>query len=138
MTDTRHLILIVDDEPSIREMLSMILSHKGYAILMAEDGVEALGLLSTARPHVLISDLRMPRMDGFELLSIVRSRFPEIAVIAFSGHYGFEGSAVEELVADAYLAKAQYSLNTLFETIDDLISRYPVRAPNPMDGPAAN
>jgi PleD family two-component response regulator len=82
-----HRILVVDDEPSIRETAGAILESEGYEVLTAADGLDGLNALSKSLPDVIISDLNMPRMSGFEFLAIVRKRFPHIATIAVSGEY---------------------------------------------------
>lgn len=78
-------VLIVDDEPLIQDLMSPILTGLGCSIRCAKDGVTALARIGEASPDVLLSDLNMPGMSGFELLSIVRRSFPEIYVIATSG-----------------------------------------------------
>ena len=71
-----YRILVVDDEPSILETAAMVLGSEGYEVHGARDGFEALTSLSRSLPDVLISDLSMPNMSGFELLSVVRRRSP--------------------------------------------------------------
>lgn len=66
------LILIVDDEVEILELLREVLEHHDYSVLSAEDGVAALALLETHMPALILSDLRMPRLDGIELYQKVR------------------------------------------------------------------
>ncbi len=80
-------ILFVDDDSSLRETSALILKSFGYEVRTAEDGFHALVELRSLLPDVIISDLRMPNMSGFELLSIVRKRFPHIPVIAISGEF---------------------------------------------------
>jgi CheY-like chemotaxis protein len=82
---SKHQILVVDDDPSVRETIATLLMSAGYDVLVAEDGFGALLQLRKLLPDVIISDLNMPRMSGFEFLSIVRCRFPEILTIAMSG-----------------------------------------------------
>ena len=76
-------------------------------------------------PDVIVSDLRMPNMSGFELLSVVRRRFPHIPVVAISGE--FNGSSPAGLIADAFLTKGQYPPEELFRKIADLIEQSPLR-----------
>lgn len=85
MPDAKINLLIVDDEASIRTSMSLIFSTLGYKVRSAEDGIAALGEIRNEVPEILLSDLNMPRMSGFELLSVVRRRFPAIRVIAMSG-----------------------------------------------------
>src|SRR5579871_4162012 len=112
MANARYRLLIVDDEPSIREVVSDMLECMGYEIVTAEDGVEALHKLVETAPDVIISDLKMPRMSGFEFLAVVRQRFPHVPVIATSGDYaGWE--VPSGVLADAFLPKGTYTLEQL-------------------------
>lgn len=78
-------VLLVDDDPIVRNLLSRYLEKAGFEALQAEDGIDALGKLRDILPKVIISDLQMPRMAGFEFIGVVRRRFPAIPVIALSG-----------------------------------------------------
>src|ERR1700721_2828454 len=97
MPDTGRGVLIVDDEPSIRMSLSCVLAEIGYHVRTAEDGLSALAEMRTEVPDILLSDLNMPGMSGFELFSCVRLRFPEMKTIAMSG--AFCGNEVPSGVA---------------------------------------
>jgi DNA-binding NtrC family response regulator len=129
MTSSAKTILVVDDEPGIRETYAAIFRIRGYEVLTAKDGVEALEILSTTRAHVLVSDLKMPRMNGFELLSVVRDRFPEMGVIAISGHYAIN-SQQENLMTDAFFAKGGEGPDALLKKIAELMEQYPIRRPH--------
>ncbi len=110
-----------------------MLECMGYEIVTAEDGVEALHKLAEAVPDVIISDLKMPRMSGFEFLAMVRAHFPHVPVIATSGEYA--GSEVPSgVLADAFLPKGSYTVDQLSATISQLISVFPIR---PVAGPAS-
>lgn len=65
-------ILTVDDSPSMRMLLRHALTDHGFVVLQAEDGVEALEMLADARPDVVITDINMPRLDGFGLIEALR------------------------------------------------------------------
>jgi len=104
-----YRILVVDDEARIRETAALLLSSNGYEVHVAEDGFAALVHLRRSLPDLIISDLRMPNMSGFELLSVIRRRFPQIPVIAISGEYN--GTAPEGLIADTYFSKGEYTPN---------------------------
>jgi CheY-like chemotaxis protein len=67
-------LLLVDDEPSIRRVLSAVLTEMGHEVRSAEDGFAALKEMHGWMPDILLSDLNMPGMSGFELLSVVRRR----------------------------------------------------------------
>lgn len=104
MPDAKINLLIVDDEATIRKSLSLIFSTLGYNVRSAEDGIAALGEIRNEVPDILLSDLFMPRMSGFELLSVVRRRFPAIRVIAMSGAFS-GGEAPLGIAADIFLEK---------------------------------
>ena len=75
-------ILIVDDDDDLRWTLESLFSVCGYKVRTAADGFSALEEMGTELPDVLISDLEMPRMTGFEPLVVVREHFPDVKVIA--------------------------------------------------------
>jgi CheY-like chemotaxis protein len=104
MPNTKAKVLIVDDESSIRISMSLVLAEIGYQVRCAEDGLTALLELRNEIPDILITDLNMPGMSGFELLAVVRRRFPSIHTIAMSG--AFCGNEVPSgVVADAFYQK---------------------------------
>lgn len=77
-----NVILVVDDDPAIRESLSKELRAAGYSTLTANDGIEGLSAVQSRGPDLVLTDLAMPRSDGFELISAVRafSRVPMIVL----------------------------------------------------------
>ena len=98
-------LLIVDDEPQIRRSLSHVFTQTGYKVRVASDGFTALEQMRESVPDVLLSDLNMPGMSGFELLSVVRRKLPGVYVIATSGAY--QGDSIPEgIAADAFYEKA--------------------------------
>ncbi|NEO26557.1 MAG: response regulator, partial [Kamptonema sp. SIO4C4] len=74
------LILVVDDNVGIRLAIGDYLELSGYSVIMAEDGQEALSLLKTYHPHLMVADIKMPRKDGYELVKQVRQR-PEFRLL---------------------------------------------------------
>ena len=122
-----YRVLVVDDDPSIRGVAGVILESKGYEVLTAADGLEALHALSRSLPDVIISDLNMPRMSGFEFLAIVRKRFPHIATIAMSGEY-ITGKNPTGVLADAFLQKGRFTVKELFHEIGRLLASSPIRS----------
>ncbi len=126
----KHRILLVDDEPLIRETMSFLLVAQGYEVATATDGFEALLQLQVKPSDLLISDLNMPRMSGFELLSIVRQQFPELPVIAISGAYESSGEIPSGVMANAFYSKGGCTLDKIFRTVADLIQQVP-EARNP-------
>ena len=121
-----YRILIVDDEPSLQVLAKALFGAQGYEVLGALDGFEGLAALKESLPDIIISDLQMPNMDGFEFLSVVRRRFPAIPVIVISGE--FSGMSVPRTVlADAFFPKGGYHIEVLFEKIIDLLHELPTR-----------
>jgi CheY-like chemotaxis protein len=118
----------VDDEAIIRESLSMLLSSKGYKVSTAKDGFDALLQLRTIAPDLITSDLNMPNMSGFEFLSVVRRRFPQIPVVAISGAYECAEAVPGGIIADGFYAKGQHHPETLLATVADLIRSSAARA----------
>src|SRR5579872_6241925 len=83
----RCRVLVVEDDPVILQTTTAIVRSFGFSVRAAEDGFVALKILREVLPDLILTDLRMPGMSGFELLSIVRRRFPHIPTIAISGEY---------------------------------------------------
>jgi CheY-like chemotaxis protein len=123
-----YRMLIVDDDAVFCEIADELFSSLGYTVRCADDGFEALAMLKQALPDIIICDLNLPRMSGFELLSIIRRRFPQIPVIAMSGEYvGTDLPA--GVIADAYLQKGgEHSPHTLVAKIRELLENSPLRA----------
>ena len=97
-------ILIVEDEGSVRTSLAEVFTYLGYRTRSATDGLAALREIREEVPDILLSDLNMPEMSGFELLSIIRRRFPVIYVIAMSGMFT-ENQIPSGVIADAFYRK---------------------------------
>jgi CheY-like chemotaxis protein len=116
----KHQILVVDDERTIRDSLAMLLRSAGYEVATAENGFDALLQLRRVLPEVIVSDLNMPKMSGFEFLSIVRRRFPSVSVIASSGAYEY-GGVPSGVIADAFYAKGESHPKILLSIVADLI-----------------
>jgi CheY-like chemotaxis protein len=116
---SKHQILVVDDDQSVCETVTACLVSAGYDVATAEDGFRALLHLRKMLPDVIVSDLDMPSMSGFELLSVVRRRFPRILTVAMSGAY--PGNELPPgVIADGFFAKGGGSKN-LLKTLEELL-----------------
>ncbi|MFO7965001.1 MAG: hybrid sensor histidine kinase/response regulator [Desulfobacterales bacterium] len=93
-------ILLVDDEPGIRKIIRISLEDLGYSVLEAEHGKAALNLFLERRPAIVLTDIKMPEMDGITLLDRIKRVDPETEVILFTGH-GDMDDAIQSLKFDA-------------------------------------
>src|SRR5919197_2084180 len=127
MPSFHYRLLVVDDEPVIRDLLQTSLAAQGYEVRVAKDGFAALAEMRGALPDLIVTDLKMPNMSGFEFLSVVRRRFPQIPVITLSGE--FQPAEVEPLgvLADAFLTKP-VGFEALATKIQELLGKDPPRA----------
>jgi CheY-like chemotaxis protein len=118
MPGLKASILIVEDEESVRASLAEILKVLGHRVRCAADGLAALVEINQEIPEILLSDLNMPGMSGFELLPLVRLQFPIVRVIAMSG--AFCGQQVPDgVTADAFFPKGN-GVAVLLKTIERL------------------
>ena len=130
----KQRILIVDDEPSIRFLLKTVFEQKSYIVDVAEDGFAALRKIQEKVPDLVISDLRMPNMNGFELLSVLRTRFPKMPTIAISGEFVTQKTD-DNLLADAFFQKGSYSVSEILAKAADLLSSPPEHVHKPHISP---
>ena len=123
MSESRGRILIADDEEAARRSLGQILGEDGYEVVLAPDGEEALRLVAEETPDILLTDLRMPGMDGYELLARIRQGFPDVSVVIMTAH-GTIKSAVEALRegAEDYLTKP-IDVEELEHLLDRILKR---------------
>ncbi len=116
-------ILIIDDEPSIRSVLRDILEMEGYVVEEAKDGIDALSKVKKNKFDAAICDIKMPKMDGMELLERINILSPDTPVIMISGHGNIE-TAVEAVKKGAfdYISKPP-DLNRLLITIRNALDK---------------
>ncbi|PIP25010.1 MAG: response regulator, partial [Candidatus Nealsonbacteria bacterium CG23_combo_of_CG06-09_8_20_14_all_36_12] len=111
-------ILFIEDEETLQKTLGEVLKQEGYEIIPALDGEAGLNLLKSEKPDLILLDLVMPKMDGFEVLKRLKAdeETKDIPVIVLTNLEGIGdvGKAIE-LGATTYLVKAQYSLEEVVE-----------------------
>jgi CheY-like chemotaxis protein len=117
----KNRILIVDDDQSIRVTVAMVLASKGYEVSTAENGFDALLQMKSRVPELVVSDLNMPQMSGFEFLSVIRRRFPQILVVAMSGAYEAADAIPGGVIADAFYAKGANDPRAILNLVADLL-----------------
>jgi DNA-binding NtrC family response regulator len=101
-------ILVIDDEASIRDTLRMILEYEGYRCLVAATGEEGLATARSESPDLVFLDIKMPGMDGLDVLAQLKAQDEALPVVMISGH-GTVATAVEateEAILNAMLAAA--------------------------------
>lgn len=102
-------ILVIDDEQGYRDLLNMELSEQGYTVLLASGGPEALEILGKKEVDIIITDMKMPKMDGLDVVIASRQLRPGIPIILMTGY------AVEERVEEALSRKASVCLRKPFQ-----------------------
>ncbi len=116
-------LLIVDDESEIRDMLSRHFRMSGYDVDVAGNGIEALKILNEKRLDVVISDIRMPGMDGVALLREIQQQFPMMRVIMITGYVTLENAlACMRNHADTCVFKPLNDLSELEEAVETALT----------------
>src|SRR5579864_1428163 len=127
-------ILIVDDQPTNREVLVVLLKYAGHQLTEASDGAEALEITRAQRPDLVITDLLMPVMDGYEFVRRLRSD-PSIAhtpVIYYSAHYlEHEARALAEKSGVAHILPKPFESDQVWSVVDAALGLKPVPPPIP-------
>ena len=114
-----RLVLVVDDDPDILQTLALCLSTEGYRVQMAANGKEALEALAAERPAVILLDLMMPVMDGWQFVAEMDKRGQRAApLLILSADRAVQGHATK-LRADAFLAKP-FDLDELLVKVSQL------------------
>ncbi len=128
-------ILLVEDDNNLREIYQARLAAEGYEIVAAEDGEAALALASKERPQLIITDVMMPKISGFEMLDILRNTdaLRDVKVIMLTALSQAEDNArAGKLGADRYLVKSQVTLEDIVKAAHDLLDGTPADAASPV------
>jgi len=118
-------ILAVDDSPTIRALVSRALRNAGFEVFLAADGVEGVGALSEADPHLIITDINMPRMDGFGLIENVRATgaYAEVPILVLTTESGADLKArARSAGATGWIVKP-FEDERLIAVIDKVLGR---------------
>ena len=112
-----HRLLVIDDDASIREMLEMVLDSEGYEVLTAPHGAAAVKLLGQTRPDVILLDMKMPVMDGWEFMAWYRRLpDPKVPVVVLTAAQD-DARRADEVGADAYVAKP-FAIDELLRVLE--------------------
>ena len=113
-------ILIIDDEEVVRMAIRKMLELAGYEIAEAADGEEGLRLYRQAPADLIITDIQMPRKDGAKVIQELRHDFPEVKIIAMTGHGSEALSAAKQLGASRTFTKS-FHMHELLKAVEELI-----------------
>jgi DNA-binding NtrC family response regulator len=110
-----RLVLVVDDEPDLLGIMERALCDAGYGVLAASDGLRALGLAERVTPDILVTDLRMEGLNGFDLARLVTAKHPETRVLLVSG------GDPDHTQVPWPLVRKPFSLERFVEAVDRLL-----------------
>ena len=117
--------MIVDDEPSVLDALALLLTDEGYPVQTAPDCHAALDLIAADLPDLLITDVMMPRLDGWSLLASVRECLPTLPVIVISALDLKAGSRDVLGIDHTIFLRKPFDIEALLTTVDRLIGSPP-------------
>jgi chemotaxis protein histidine kinase CheA len=115
----RHRVLVVDDSPVIRDLVTEVLTSVGLEVTVATDGALGLRSVEADEPDLVLSDVEMPNMDGFEMLRQIRTRSQRLPVVMLTTRGSVEDrKRASSLGANAYLVKSEFEGGALVEVIE--------------------
>lgn len=123
-------ILIVDDERSIRNSLGELLEMEEHTTLKAADGAEALAMLEQSDVDLVISDIKMPNVDGLELLDAVITKYPEVPIIMISGHGSIETAVDSIRKGAADFIEKPIDMNRVLVSVKNALERGQLKVEN--------
>jgi len=116
-------ILVIDDEPGIRNLLSYELGLQGYSVTTAPNGEEGIELVSKSKFNLILSDIKMPRMDGIQVLEAVKKIDPDIEIIMITG-FGTIGTAVDAIKKGAYdFVQKPFNLDEILTLVEKALEK---------------
>ena len=121
----KNIVMVVDDSLTVRRVTQRFLQREGYQVILAKDGVDALEKLQDVKPDVMLVDIEMPRMDGFDLIRNVRSdaRIAKTPIIMITSRTASKHrNYAMELGANEYYGKP-FQENQLLESIEEFVSK---------------
>ena len=127
--DKKIKILVVDDEADARDLFKDLFSRKGYDVESASGGIEALEMVDKIGADVVLFDIRMPVMDGIEVLSKLRQKKSELPVVMLTA-YGYDDNLINkalEFGASGYISK-NLPLAQIVHTFQTLLSTIPKKS----------
>ena len=127
-------VMVVEDDAALREIYSIRITAEGYDVVSAGDGEEALAMAVREKPDLILSDVMMPKISGFDMLDIIRAT-PETAkikvVMMTALSADDQRARGESLGADRYLVKSQVGIEDVIAVIHEVLGDKPAAAPAP-------
>jgi CheY-like chemotaxis protein len=118
---TRPQVLVVDDDDDIRELVSIALSDRGFEVVGARQGAEALARIDEHMPNLILLDMRMPVMDGWEFVREFRNRYGRRVPITVMTGADDSKLRADQVGADSYIGKP-FEIDHLHEVVEDTLS----------------
>jgi twitching motility two-component system response regulator PilG len=130
---SKATILVVDDSPTIRKLVSMTLESRGYCVVVACDGVDGLAKMQEGIPDLILSDISMPRLDGYQFCKVVKSNkeTKHIPVIMLSGNDGLFDKVRGKMAGSANYITKPFEPNHLVKEIEKFVKTDRAPAPPP-------
>jgi DNA-binding NtrC family response regulator len=130
----RQVVLVVDDEPGVRQGIAQVLSDQGHIVRTAANGHEGLARLAEGSPNLVLLDVRLPGLDGVELLKIIRQDHPEAGVIMITAYPNIEGAvecmklgALDYIVKPFRIDDLEAAVAKALETLKEGLAFHPIR-----------
>ncbi len=118
ITNLKTTILIVDDEPDLRNLLGQVLTNAGYNVQLASDGDEALTLLKKEKFDIALLDIQMPSVNGIQVLKYIKQHLPRTKAIMLTGYADLKHAMeAKEFGAKDFIGKP-YKIEDILSTID--------------------
>jgi two-component system, cell cycle sensor histidine kinase and response regulator CckA len=116
-TSTRPLILLVEDEEPVRELIGRALRANGFDVVAAASGEEALDLEHDRHVDVLLTDVRLPDQNGFEVANQIRARSPRIPIVFMSGYYDQAVAEAAQIDISSIILQKPFAIADLLEQL---------------------
>lgn len=123
-----YKILLADDDPGVSKTLAMVLTSAGYDVSTARHAMDAIFHLHASVPDLILYELNLPTAPGYDLLSVIRSRYPQISLIGMSSSPLMDGSVPDGVIADGIYIKGQSHPEELLNQVAALLQTSSRRA----------
>ena len=119
--DNSISILVVDDEPAYRKVMKRLLINEGHRVMLAEDGIDGLRILKSNEFDMVLTDIDMPNMNGWDFLRNIEKLYPEIPTAVITGLSGQEKIFSEESSRAKRIYRKPISVNEIRKLIEDIL-----------------